>query len=126
MGKVADDLFREMQSPTWIEVWDYLSLVEVQFSELGLAPGSKDLEIWQKCQTQQVVFITNNRNEDSMDSLESMIRLYNTPASLPVFTIGDFDRLRESRAYAEDIVEQLYDYLLDIDRVRGAGRLYLP
>jgi hypothetical protein len=29
-------------------------------------------------------------------------------------------------SYLERVVEVLYDYLLRIDDVRGAGRLYLP
>ena len=54
------------------------------------------------------------------------IRADNMPTSLPVFTIGKLDRLQKSKAYADRAVKSLYDYLLDIDRVRGAGRLYLP
>jgi hypothetical protein len=73
-----------------------------------------------------LVLITNNRNADSEDSLEVAIREHNTPNSLPVLTIGNVDRFRKSRKYAEKVVEQLYDYLEDIDSVRGAGRLYLP
>jgi hypothetical protein len=34
--------------------------------------------------------------------------------------------LLRSRTYADRVVAQLLDYLLDIDRVRGTGRLYLP
>lgn len=31
-----------------------------------------------------------------------------------------------SRAYAERVVIKALEYLLEIDNVRGAGRLYLP
>jgi hypothetical protein len=58
--------------------------------------------------------------------LEATIRQYNTPHSLPVFTIGDLDNFRKSRVYAERVLERLYEYLLDIDTVRGTGRLFLP
>jgi hypothetical protein len=43
-----------------------------------------------------------------------------------VFTIADVDKLRTSRDYAERVMIRLYEYLLDIDNVRGAGRLFLP
>lgn len=126
MGSVADALFREMQAPSWIELWEHVGLVVMQFEDLALTPTSTDLEIWQTCQAEQLVFITNNRNADSVDSLEMTLRLHNTSLCLPVFTIGDFDRFRESRTYAARAIERLYEYLLDIDSVRGAGRLYLP
>ena len=50
----------------------------------------------------------------------------NQADSLPVFTIGNLDRFQDSRAYAERVLEQLYDYLLRINELRGTGRLYLP
>jgi hypothetical protein len=126
MGCAAEAIFREIQSPSWIELWQYLRLVVMQFDDVGLTATSTDLEIWQKCQLEELVLLTNNRNEHSVDSLEATIRLYNTAESLPVFTVGDFGRLRKNRTYAARLIERFYDYLLDIDRVRGAGRLYLP
>jgi hypothetical protein len=84
------------------------------------------LEIWQRCQAEELVLITNNRNENSADSLESAIKVFNTPRSLPVFTIANLPRFKTSGQYANAVLKQLYEYLLDIDRVRGAGRLYLP
>lgn len=70
--------------------------------------------------------ITNNRNEGSPDSLGTAIRQRNTPDCLPVFTIGDLDKFRMSRAYAQQVLERLFEYLLRIDEVRGTGRLFLP
>jgi hypothetical protein len=70
--------------------------------------------------------VTANRNADGPDSLEATLRTQNTATSLPVFTIADAKRVLRSREYAERVALRLLDYLLDIDRVRGAGRLYLP
>jgi hypothetical protein len=55
-----------------------------------------------------------------------MVREHNTENSLPVFTVADAEAFRHSREYADRVVETLIDYLLDIDRYRGVGRLYLP
>jgi hypothetical protein len=126
MGAYVDALVREMRSDYWVDFWSLLGLSHVHFEDVGLTPTSTDLEIWQKCQAEQLIFITNNRNADSEDSLAVAIRDHNAPEALPVFTIGNLDRLAKSKAYAADVVEQIYEYLLDIDRVRGAGRLYLP
>jgi hypothetical protein len=119
-------LVRLMQAESWVGLWQALGLVFRHFADVGLSLSSSDLEIWQLCQAQQLLLITDNRNADSPDSLEAVIRLHNTPESLPVFTIGDVDKLRTNRAYAERVMIRLYEYLLDIDNVRGAGRLFLP
>ncbi len=126
MGSYVEALVREMQSEYWAELWNYLRLTLHHFDDVGLTPTSTDLEIWQRCQAEQLILITDNRNQDSEDCLESTIRDHNTPDSLPVFTIGKLARLRKNNTYALLVVEKIYGYLLDIDRVRGAGRLYLP
>jgi len=115
-----------MQAEPWGEFWDLLGLALKQFEDVGLSRSSSDSEIWRTCQSEQLILITDNRNHASPDSLEATIRQYNEPNSLPVFTIGDFDKFRTRRQYAERVLERLYDYLMRIDEVRGTGRLYLP
>jgi len=125
MGHV-DYLARLMQTGAWAGFWQDLGLVLRHFADVGLSLSSTDLQIWQRCQAEQLLLITENRNADSPDSLEAVIRLHNTPQSLPVFTIADVDKLRTGRDFAERVMIRLYEYLLDIDNVRGAGRLFLP
>jgi hypothetical protein len=115
-----------LASDDWREIWTSLNLTVLTFRDLGLAPDTSDAEIWRLCQQQQIVFITANRNSDSPDSLEPTIRNENRPQSLPVFTLADAQQVQYSREYAERVVERLLDYLLDIDKYRGTGRLYLP
>jgi hypothetical protein len=122
----VEPLVEAMQREPWNEFWDDLGLALYRFEDVGLTPTSTDREIWLRCQADELILITDNRNDDSADSLEATIRTLGTPRSLPVFTIGKLGRFQKSRAYAERVLRTLYDYLLDIDRVRGAGRLYLP
>jgi hypothetical protein len=103
-----------------------LALVLKRFEDVGLPLDASDHDIWQTCQAEQLILITDNRNLDSPDSLEATIRKYNQPDKLPVFTISDMKSFSTSRAYAEKVLEDLYDYLLRIDEIRGTGRLYLP
>lgn len=124
-GPVAD-LARAMQGASWGEFWKDLELAHFAFEEVNLTPTSTDEEIWQKCQEEQLILITNNRNQDSPDSLEATIRRHNTPNSLPVFTISDLHRFRKNRDYAERVLERLYECLLDMDKLLGTGRLFLP
>ena len=50
----------------------------------------------------------------------------NQPDSLPDVTISDQDRVLQDRIYAEKVAVKLLEYLIRIDEVRGAGRLYVP
>jgi hypothetical protein len=119
-------LVQLMQAEPWAEFWQELSLVLRHFQDVGLTPTSSDLEIWHRCQAENLVLITDNRNDDAADSLEAAIRQYNRPESLPVFTIANLERFRTSREYADQVAAKLFEYLLDLDAVRGTGRLYLP
>lgn len=124
-GPVAE-LARAMQGGFWAEFWSHLDLALFSFEDVHLIATSTDAEIWHKCQAERLILITNNRNQDSPDSLEATIRRYNTAKSLPVFTISDLDRLRKNRDYAEKVLERLYECLLDMETLLGTGRLYLP
>jgi hypothetical protein len=122
----VDDLVREMQSGRWADFWKHLGLILFHFEDIGLSRTSSDLEIWQKCQEHGLIFITDNRSKHTPESLEATIQQHNSADSLPVFTIADLHRFRRSRAYAERVLERLYEYLLQIDSLRGTGRLFLP
>ena len=115
-----------MQAETWAEFWQALGLALRRFEDVGLSASATDLEVWNICQTEQLILITDNRNLASEDSLESTIRRNNTAKSLPAFTIADMIGFRTTASYVERVVEALYDWLLQIDQVRGTGRLYLP
>lgn len=96
------------------------------FRDLNLSQQTSDAVIWLTCQQEQMILVTANRNADGPDSLEMTLRTQNTTTSLPVFTIANAERVFHSRDYAERVALKLLEYLLDIDRVRGTGRLYLP
>jgi hypothetical protein len=55
-----------------------------------------------------------------------IIRTEGLPESLPVITLANPQRLLRDRSYAESVAERLLDDLMDIDRFRGAGRIYVP
>ena len=118
-------LVQRMQADAWADFWQALGLVLRRFEDVGLSASATDLEVWNVCQAEQLILITDNRNLDSEDSLEATIRRNNTPESLPIFTIADMNEFRTNNVYVERVVEALYDYLLRIDEIRGTGRLYL-
>jgi hypothetical protein len=113
-------------SNTWRELWIALDLSVEDFRTLGLPLDAPDSIIWRTCQREQLVLITGNRNDDVPDSLEATIRNENQPDSLPVITIPNTSRVLRDRLYAQKVAEQILDYLMRIDEVRGAGRIYVP
>jgi hypothetical protein len=121
-----DELFSRLMSDQWRDLWLRLNLQVETFPSLGLPLTAPDSVIWQVCQQQQLILITDNRNANDPDSLEATIRAHNTPTSLPVFTVADAARVLKNKPYAEQVAEKLLEYLLDIDNLRGTGRLYLP
>ncbi len=110
----------------WSEFFDDLDVRIVTFEDLDLASDAADSDIWRACQQNNVVLVTANRNEDSDESLEATIREHNQPNSLPVLTIGNVDALRTDSDYFDRTMDRLMETLIDIDAVRGAGRLYIP
>ena len=115
-----------MRGEPWREFWEDLQLTSYTFADLGLARDTPDNVIWTLCQEQELLLVTNNRNAEALDSLETTIRLHNLPSSLPILTIADAERLRHSREYADRVIEKLLDVLMRVEALRGTGRLYLP
>ena len=113
-------------SDEWREIWLSLNLSIWSFADLSLTADASDAAVWHACQRGNVVLITGNRNKDGADSLEATLQTHNTATSLPVLTIADPNELIHSQEYASRVVDRLLRYLMDIDSVRGAGRLWLP
>jgi Tfp pilus assembly ATPase PilU len=115
-----------LESDTWRQLWSSLNLQVVTFEDLGLPANAADVAVWEACQERQIILVTGNRNAEGPDSLEATIRARNAPDSTPVITIANPRRLMRSKAYADRATERLLEYLLNLDQLRGAGRLYIP
>jgi hypothetical protein len=126
VGKQRRAILAIWASDSWRDFWNGLGLAVVGFPALGLSHDSSDALIWRTCQNEGLVLITGNRNKRGPDSLEAVIDRENQPDSLPVITIADPNRVLQDRLYAERVAERLLEYLMRIDEVRGAGRLYVP
>lgn len=121
-----EGLMKRMQAEPWDGFWTALQISCLSFADVDLDAADTDAVIWQRCQERRIFLLTNNRNDDGPDSLENTIRTCNTPQSLPVFTIGDADRLKKDRSYSDQVIWALLEYLLEIDNILGTGRLFLP
>ncbi len=110
----------------WSEIWRSLRLTTYEFGSVGLDRTASDRDVWLACEREGLALLTANRNREDPDSLEAILRERGTANSLPVFTIADADRMLKDKRYAERVVERLLEYLLEIEGVRGAGRVWLP
>jgi hypothetical protein len=122
----VDLLVVRMRAEPWKLFWDDMKLCCYHFTDVGLAADALDSLVWETCQTEQLILLTDNRNKKGEDSLEATIQSRNSPTSLPVFTIGNVRQLNVSRQYADRVIDRLFDALERIDDLRGAGRLFLP
>ena len=113
-------------SSEWDSVWLELSCEIESFDRLGIPHDMADTLLWKLCQQNSIVLLTGNRNAESDDSLDAAIKKMSTSNCLPVITIGDPDRIMRDRDYAEYAASQMLQYLLDIELLRGTGRLYIP
>jgi hypothetical protein len=121
-----DFLLMLCRTSLWHELWTELNVDVCTFRDLDLPESASDAVVWRACQRNGVVLITGNRSAKDNESLEVTIRNENRPDSLPVFTFADRDRILRDRDYAEAALLKLLGFLLDLERLRGAGRLFLP
>mgnify|MGYP001044962391 CR=1 FL=1 len=119
-------LLKILDSGDWRELWNEIAVSVESFSTLQVSYAARDTELWQLCQDRQIVMITGNRNKVGPDSLEATIQQQNTPYSIPVLTVAEPSCILANRDYAHRVAERLMEYLIDLDNLRGTGRLYLP
>lgn len=125
VGGAVLALRRIIESAAWAVLSAPLVLEFKTFADIGLGHNAPDLVVWTTCQQLGAVLITGNR-AGGADSLDEAIRQISSPASLPVVTIGDADRLVREPSYAEAAALGLIDLLERIETLRGSGRLYIP
>ena len=63
--------------------------------------------------------------KDGAVSLEVVIQHLVQPASLPVLTIGDLDRVLKDMVYCERCAQRLADVVFELEKFLGITRLYL-
>ena len=115
-----------LEGSYWGEVWQSLHASCYTFPDLGLPANASDWIVWETCQQRRLVLVTGNRNDDAPDSLEAAIRTRNTAECLPVITLADPEQVRHGSGYANRAIAKLLEYLLEIEKFYGTGRLYIP
>ena len=130
----ADAMLRSVRQ--WIatdglaEVMNYEEIRFVTFRDLGLPTNTPDRPLWELCQTDGWILLTDNRNAKGQDSLQATLANRWEPGRLPVLTVGSANRFRADPAYASrcsvDAADVLYGLRTGDGQFDQAPRLYLP
>jgi hypothetical protein len=57
-------------SDEWLGMWNELGVPVLTFAEMDLSPDVDDRTLWCRCQGEEVLLVTNNRNAEGPGSLE--------------------------------------------------------
>jgi hypothetical protein len=115
-------LFKTLKKDGWV---DLLNLEFIYFADIGLSIKAGDDEIWRLAQSRGMIILTNNRNNEDETSLTAIISRENTETSLPVVTVGDADRLKESN-YRQAVALGMAEVLFYLENYLGTGRVFIP
>jgi hypothetical protein len=110
------------------DVWRSFDLPIHSVIGLGHPQDVSDRVIWNRCQSDGLILITENRNDDGPDSLQRTMNELRTESTLPVLTLANRERFRQDRRYALIVVEEMLNTLADLEagQHRGTDRLFLP
>lgn len=95
------------------------------FEQLNLGWTSTDREVWLFCQHERLILITGNRNMESDDALETVIRQLNSEQAVPVVTIAR-PAMHLDTSYREDCAYRLADIVANLPNLLGTGRQIIP
>jgi len=105
-----------------------LRLELVTFADLGFPRDLDDRSLWSRCQRDGWVLFTENRNHDGADSLEATLTDSWRNGQLPVLTLANKGRFEHSRAYAQQVAEDVAELLFGVaqNEYRDQPRIYVP
>jgi hypothetical protein len=110
------------------DIWERYGFRTFTVAAFGHTKSVRDRIIWNRCQAERLVLLTENRNDDGEDSLERTMADSLTADSLPVLTLANKGRFEHDRRYALIVAGIFLETLIDAAEGmhRGVGRIYLP
>jgi hypothetical protein len=87
-----------------------------------------DRSVWNRCQQEGWVLLTENRNHDGPNSLQATLTDSWRIGHLPTLTLSNKVRLEHSREYAERVATDIAELLFGIahGEYRDRDRIYVP
>jgi hypothetical protein len=106
-----------------------LNLRLVTFRDLQLAPDLDDRVLWEHCQHDGWVLLTENRNHDGPNSLQATLTDSWQRGCLPVLTLSDKRRFEYDRLYADRVATDVAELLFGIAQEKqycDQPRIWVP
>src|SRR5262249_39719507 len=101
----------------------------VTFADLGLPSDSDDRTVWQFCQSEGWILLSDNRNLDGPDSLEATLADSWNAGCLPILTLANKRRFERDPEYARRAANDTADVLFGLGmegEYRDRPRIYVP
>jgi hypothetical protein len=121
-------LARLMEERGLLEILTELGIALATFPDLSLDRNMNDRSLWNFCQEHRWMLLTDNRNREDENSLQTTIEDFWHEGHLPVLTLANKGRFENSAAYAttvaEDIAEQLV--VAFVDGICDQPRIFVP
>ncbi|OWK43419.1 hypothetical protein FRUB_03018 [Fimbriiglobus ruber] len=111
-----------------LEVLAELQIEFVTFPDRGLDRHMGDRDLWNYCQANDLVLLTENRNHENENSLDATIQDSWREGRLPVLTLANKGRFENSPKYAEQVAKDMAELLFTIfhEGVRDRPRIFVP
>jgi hypothetical protein len=97
-------------------------------SDTGLPHDVDDRTLWEWCQREGWVLLTDNRNDDGATSLQATLDDAWKPGKLPILTLADKQQFDRSAVYRERVAADVADLLfgLKYGEYRDRDRIFVP
>lgn len=124
----ASYLRRLLEAAGLLEILEELNVEFLTLGDVELPLDIDDRAIWRFCQLERLVLFTDNRNEESDESLQSTVRSEWKWGDLPVITLGDKRKFERIADYRQQTAADLSELLFGIyyGEYRDCARLYVP
>ena len=114
-----------------IDLWEVLAAEAIEFAEFAHVHLSQELDdraIWNFCQAEGWVLLTDNRNEEGANSLQATLGDSWRPGHLPIVTISDREKFVRMPEYATRVATQIADVLYGVvqGEYRDRPRIFVP
>lgn len=121
-------LRRLMDGQGLLDILTELGVSLVTFRDLGLDRGTDDRTLWQYCQDNGWVLLTDNRNHHDENSLDATIQDSWREGHLPVLTLASKRKFENSETYATRVAEDVAELLFVafVDGIRDQPRIFVP
>jgi hypothetical protein len=128
---VQGHLFYLRQLLESLELWPILVELDVKFAsfaDLPLPLNLADRSLWNRCQEEGWVLLTENRNQDGQDSLQATLDDSWQAGHLPILTLANKPRFEHDPEYARRVATDIAELLFGIHagEYRDVPRIYVP